>query len=155
MRCVKNFFFIIILATEISDMPMPEIASHQGSWGERSCPRGATALHSVSVNWTHNLPTERRNSTTELLPPQRNLIRQCLGVTWCYDVPLGCYWGTNDRRWKVKLALTIYRDFMQNFFLSDFDKHGHLRTLNYWPRLSNKHFINLLTPQPHDVFYRL
>jgi len=47
-------------------MPMLEIASYRGSWGERSCPRGATALHSVSVNWTHSLPIERQNSTTEL-----------------------------------------------------------------------------------------
>jgi len=30
---------------------MPEIASYRSSWGERSCSRGATALHSVSVNW--------------------------------------------------------------------------------------------------------
>jgi len=96
MRCVKKFF--IILAAAISGIPMREIASYRGSWGEWSCPRGATALHSVSVNWTHNLPIERRNSTTELSPPQRNLLRQCLGVRWCRDVPLGSYWGTNDRR---------------------------------------------------------
>jgi len=49
----KEIVFII-LATAISVIRMPEIA-YRGSWGERSCPRGATALHSVSVNWTHNL----------------------------------------------------------------------------------------------------
>jgi len=113
--CQEIFF--IILATAISGIPMSEIASYRGSWGERSCPRGAAVLHSVSVNWTHNHSIERRNSTTWLSPPQRNLLRQCLGVRWCYNVPLRSYWGTNDRRWKVKLALTIYRDFMQNLFI--------------------------------------
>jgi len=34
----------------------------------------------------------------QISPPQRNLLRQCLGVRWCYDVPLGSYCGTNDRR---------------------------------------------------------
>jgi len=84
------------LATAISVIPMPEIASYRGSWDKRSCPRGATALHSVAVNWTHNLPTERRNATTELLSHQRNLLRQSLGVRRCYGVPMGSYWGTND-----------------------------------------------------------
>jgi len=88
--------FSVTLATAISVIPMPEIASYRGSWGKRSCPRGATALHSVAVNWTHNLPTERQNATTELLPPQRNLLRQSLGVRRCYGVPMGSYWGTND-----------------------------------------------------------
>ena len=32
----------------------------RGDWGERSCPRSATAIHSVAVNRTHNLPTGRR-----------------------------------------------------------------------------------------------
>jgi len=44
MRCVKKFS--IILATVISGIPMREIASYRGSWGEWSSPRGATALHS-------------------------------------------------------------------------------------------------------------
>jgi len=61
-------------------------------------PRGATALYSVLVNWTHNFPIERRNFITEPSLPQRNLLRQRLGVRLCYDVPLGSYWGTNDRR---------------------------------------------------------
>jgi len=32
----------------------------RGSLGERSCPRSTLATHSVSVNWTHNFPVERR-----------------------------------------------------------------------------------------------
>ena len=35
-------------------------ASYRGSWGERSCPRSTTASHSVALNWTRNLPIERR-----------------------------------------------------------------------------------------------
>jgi len=42
--------FFKILATAISDIPMLKNASYQGSWGERFCRSGATALHSVSVN---------------------------------------------------------------------------------------------------------
>jgi len=45
----------MILATEICDTPMPEIASYLGSWGERSCPKSSRALHSVSVNRTRKL----------------------------------------------------------------------------------------------------
>ena len=54
--------------------------------------------------------------TTELSSSQRNLRRECLGVRWCYDATVGRYWGTNDTRKRIKLALTIYRDFMQSLF---------------------------------------
>jgi len=43
-----------------SGMPLPEIASYRGSWGERSYPTGASAFHSMSMNLTHNLPIMRR-----------------------------------------------------------------------------------------------
>ena len=35
-------------------------ASYRVSLSKRSCPRSTTASLSVSVNWTHNLPFERR-----------------------------------------------------------------------------------------------
>jgi len=35
-------------------------ASYRGSWGARSHPRSATAIRSVAVNRTHNLPIEKR-----------------------------------------------------------------------------------------------
>jgi len=35
-------------------------ASWPGGWGDRSCPRNATVIHSVAVNRTHNLPIEMR-----------------------------------------------------------------------------------------------
>jgi len=35
-------------------------ASWRGGWGECSCPRSATAIHSVAVDRTPNLPIERR-----------------------------------------------------------------------------------------------
>jgi len=34
-------------------------ASCRGGWGERSCPSSATAIHSVAVDRTTNLPIER------------------------------------------------------------------------------------------------
>ena len=39
--------------------PSLNCASCQGSWDERSCPRSTTAIHSVGVDGTHNLPVER------------------------------------------------------------------------------------------------
>jgi len=38
-------------------------ASCWGDWGERSCPRSATAIHSVAVDRTPNLPIRRRTLT--------------------------------------------------------------------------------------------
>ena len=47
---------------------------------EYFCPRRATAVHSVAVNRTPNLPIERRTFTTELLSPQgRGVIRGARG----------------------------------------------------------------------------
>ena len=43
--------------------------------------------------------------------------RQCLGVRRCYGVQLGRYWETKDTRKMIKLALTTYRDFMQEIFI--------------------------------------
>jgi len=54
-------------------------------------------------------------------PPQRNRRRQCLGVRRCYDVRLGRYWESKDTRKRIKLALIIYRDFMQTVF-SNFER---------------------------------
>jgi len=36
------------------------IAFCRGGWGERSCPRSATAIHSVAMDRTLHLPIERR-----------------------------------------------------------------------------------------------
>ena len=60
-----------------------------------------------------------------LSPPQRNFRRQCLGVRGCYDVQLGRFWETKDTKKRVKLALIIYRDFMQKF-LSEFERRGNI-----------------------------
>jgi len=56
------------------------------------------------------------HSTTELSPPQRNLFRQCLVSG---DVMMCSWgvWGTNDTWKRIKLALTIYRDFMKSSFI--------------------------------------
>ena len=41
-------------------------ASCRGDWGERSFPRSTTAIHSVAVDRTPNLPIERLTLCTEL-----------------------------------------------------------------------------------------
>jgi len=51
--------------------------------------------------------------------------RQCVGVRRCYVVQLGRYWETKDTKKRIKLALIIYRDFMQTF-LSDFDRRSNI-----------------------------
>jgi len=45
-----------------------------------------------------------------------------LGVRWCYDVSLGRYWETNNKRKRIKLPLTIYHDFMQSLFIIFWDE---------------------------------
>jgi len=50
------------------------------------------------------------------MPSLEKILPAPMGVRWCYDVQLGRYWGTNDTRKRVKLALTIYRGFMQSVF---------------------------------------
>jgi len=82
----RNDFFII-LATAISGMPKPEIAFYRGSWGERSCPRGATASHSVS-----ELDTQPSNWEAELyhwaiatLAKSSSSIPMCQVMLRCVD----------------------------------------------------------------------
>ena len=53
-------FFFLILVTTISGMPTPEICFLPGQFRLTNLPRSTTASHSVSVNWTHNFPTERQ-----------------------------------------------------------------------------------------------
>ena len=221
MRCLKKCFFYDF-GDSSSGMPMTEIASYRGSWGERSYPRGATAFHSVSVNRTHNLPNVRRilyhwaivapAQSSSPMPkcqvmlwcdggvllrnqpvvqeagvqgvqahpqkfwfvenlgiisenPNKTLKYQCkipenlgknsaqglqenkwrpffgghtkkqstkdekqlfrqvwenLGKNALHPQKLACSftYGTNHTRKRIKLALTIYRDFMQNFFIT-------------------------------------
>jgi len=48
-------------------------ASYWGGWGERSCPRSVTAIHSVALDRTPNLPFGRRtlNHWTICISPKR------------------------------------------------------------------------------------
>jgi len=119
----QEMFSFIILATAISGMPTPEICFLQGQFRLTILPK---EHHGESVNWTHNLPIERRTLYhISLSPPQRNLCRQFLGVRRCYDGELGSYCETKDTRKRIKLALVIYRDFMQKN-LSDFGRKGNI-----------------------------
>jgi len=53
-------FFFVILATAISDMPTPERCFLPGQFRRTISPKEHHVAHPVSVNWTHNLPVERR-----------------------------------------------------------------------------------------------
>ena len=109
--CQEMFF--IILATAITACQRLKYVSCRGSWSERSCPK----FHSASVKWTHNLPIVRRTlSHWAIAVPAQSSSSMPMGVRWCYDATVGRYWETNDTRKRIKLALAICRDFMQNFF---------------------------------------
>jgi len=98
MRCIKKRFFFIISATAISGMPTPEICYSPGQMKRTIFPQERYG-DSLSVGESDTQPSNcEGHSSIELSPPQRNFRRQCLGVTWCYDVPWGRYWGTNDTR---------------------------------------------------------
>ena len=53
---------------------------------------------------------------TGLSPPQRIFVANAQVLGECY-MQLRRYWETNDTRKRIKLALTIYRDFMHKFFI--------------------------------------
>jgi len=84
---------------ELAASPRLKYASHWGSWGECSCRWSATAIHSVSVNRTRNLPVESRTLILRAIAA----LTKSLSPMPRWDVPLGRYWGTNDRRKRIKL----------------------------------------------------
>jgi len=91
----RNVSFII-LAAAISGMPTPEIRFLPGQlrW---------MLLHKKHYGDSKHPAFHLRggHSSTVLTPPQRSLCRQCLGVTWCLDVPLGHYWRTNHKKKRI------------------------------------------------------
>jgi len=114
---VPSNVFLIMLATAISGIPTPEICFLPGRFRRTILPKEHHG-ESLSVCDMDTQPSSwEADPTTGLSPPQRHLRRQCLGFRGCYDVQLGRYWETNDTRKTVKLALIIYRDFMQKFFI--------------------------------------
>ena len=122
---VSTFFFII-LATAINDIPMPEIASYRGSWGERSCPRGSTALQSVSVNCTLNLPIERRTLRLSYRHPSEIFFAN----TWVSGDVMMCRWGVTEKPTIGDKRLSWLWQFTViscKTFLSDFDRKGNIK----------------------------
>jgi len=98
-------------------IPRPEkcqIGTHQPYYSRYS----ATQRYSDSLSGcgSNTQPSNWEANTLALRyrRPHLNHRLQCLGVRWCYNVPLGRCWGTNDRRKRIKLALIIYCDFMQS-----------------------------------------
>jgi len=96
--------------------------SWQGGW--TLFPNNATAMQ--ALDRTLKPPIERRTSHR----------RQCPDVRWCYDVPLGRCYGTNDRTKRIRLTLTICHDFMQGLFHQIF-RGGAIWTSKYQYRISN------------------
>jgi len=143
--CQEMFF--IILAKAISGMPTPEMCFLPGHFRLTILPKEHHG-ESLSVCEVDTQPSSwEADTTTGLSPPQRNLRRQCLGVRRCYDVQLGRYWETKDTRKRIKLALTIYRDFIQNCFIRFWEEEqykpkttGALTPL-VWSRMSSLSFV--------------
>ena len=90
-------------------------ASCQGKWGERSCPRSATAIPSVTVDRTPNLPVRRRTLhhwsmflvgvwrmypfNIPLLPLAYMLKQSCKRAS---------FWRLNLARAQIRVELDIY-----------------------------------------------
>ena len=68
-----------------------------------------------------------------------------MDIRWCNDVPLGRCQGSNDRRKRIKKAIT-YLDFMQDLFLSDIEWVGFLTSNN---NNNNNNFIFFTSTQVH------
>ena len=113
-------FVFVILATAISGTPTPNIYFLSGQLRRTILPKERyDELLSVGESDTQ-LSIWEADITAELSPPQGNLRLQCRGLRWCYDVQLRSYWGTNNTTKRIKLALTIYRDYMQSLFYQIF-----------------------------------
>ena len=69
----------------------------------------------MSVNWTHNLPLQRRTLYHWVIAAPA---KSSSPMPRCQENAI-CSWGVTEKpkiRERIKLALTIYRDFMQNFY---------------------------------------
>jgi len=83
--------FLITLVMEIGGKPTPEISFLPGQFRWTFFPKEiyGDSLRGRGLNHT-TFQLRGGYWTSELSPPQRNVRRQCLGVRWCYDVPLRC-----------------------------------------------------------------
>jgi len=108
-------FFITILATAISGMPAPEICFLPGQFRWTILPKEDHGEHSVSVYWTHNLPIERRTLYDWAIATPAKSSSPMLGIRIMLCA-VGALLRNQRYEKRIKLALTIYRDFMQKFF---------------------------------------
>jgi len=69
-----SFFYLILVTAIISRSGLKTF--YRGGWGKRSCPRSATASHSMAVDRTRNLPIERQRHSA-LSPPQTVEYQKC------------------------------------------------------------------------------
>ena len=115
MRRAKKWFFII-LATAASGMP--EICFLPGQLRWTILPKERYG-DSLSAGESDTQPSSWEVDTVPLSyrRPREIFVANAHGVRLCYDVQWWRYWATKDTRKRIKLALTIYRDFMQNLFI--------------------------------------
>jgi len=111
---LQEMFLLIIFVTAISGKPAPEICFLPGQlkWTLLPKERYGDSLRGPGLNFP-TFQLRGGHSTTVLSLPQRKVRHPYLGVRWCYDVPSGRCYGTNDTRKRIKLVLVIYRGFMQ------------------------------------------
>ena len=125
MICARKCFFYIILATVISGMPSPETCFSPGQFrltiltkvhhGESL---SVCELDTQPSNWEATLYHWAIAAAAKPSSPMPT----CQEMLWR---AVGRYWETTDTRNTIKLALIIYRDFMQKF-LSDFERWGNI-----------------------------
>jgi len=86
-------------------MPTPEICFLRGQFRLTILAKVHHGESLMNCLWIEHTTFQLRggHSTTGLLPPQRNLRHQRLGVKKYYDVQLGCYWETKVTRKTTKL----------------------------------------------------
>jgi len=77
-------------------------------WGERSCPRSATAIHSVAVDRTPNLPIERRKlyhwaNRCPVLYSFEVYIRRVFGANVLFTCIAEAIW------WNLALSTSLFR----------------------------------------------
>jgi len=64
----------LILVTAIGGRTTPEMCFCLGGWGEPSCPRSASVIHSVALGRTPNLSMERRTLYNQTIATQMNYL---------------------------------------------------------------------------------
>ena len=96
---VKQWFFICLWWRQLAAGLSMKCASCRGGWGERSYPRNVTAIHSVAVGGTPNLPIKRRTKVH----------LRCANAVKFHSRALATFKNTGNHENKEKLSgLNVY-----------------------------------------------